>query len=1011
LKATDIELIQPTYEHFEMASNTLTSYSEVFYKVGDAKLKAIVDFVSISENYVGIVYSEGKKILNQLMLDSNFNDPTFERIKNKFLTIFGKFGQKIINAQTAQLFFDGSASQLIKEWIKGAFPYEFLNIHDILRLNNEIGLSRTLKSFELDEIFTRINQNDKQELFIELLKNKLIEDESTFNFYLETIKKNDLNQNCFIVLSDALSASLSIKLWRSEKLILNKEFIKNHIGTFGYGDLDLIFKRYPIVDLKIILENMQVDTVEVFDLILEKVIEPLLKDFGICVFDTEINAETEKMVEYAWITSEEEHEELDVKESKIKILQDKLLASKLIVGHNIEKFDYPYVFPNDTRPNKTWDTLKVETLLDPAKTSYALKTAHVALEDCFVTKQLFLLQLLRIKQLFEKHQSFQFISNEFQDITSLLPNLLLSPLIVKTFNEKIFRTFNTAALEYIQDQIPEKVKLLISPRSYWDCFIAYNAIYKDHEDEELNLVLSQEIVKSKLTSNKFLLESILGFIQDCHEKGIEPFLRNLSPYLKSSIYEIIPPKQLCFQIEEDLDLLLVSPQYYVKNKLILLNKFKETEICFLGINLWKFESRKHLKTYQLEELENNSESKDLWVHFSNGKSVAPLPSKFISELNESYFIGANYWIEKNGIDVYDLNCSIPEIDEFRKENSFIKISFDTDRKISDLNHEIILLKSERNLVSRLELNPETLYRDLYWNERLHVVTKFFKGKNQEHKRIVFIVDKSDEIPTIQKIFRHLSIYCPHEDANIQRRFELLQDCHKGILVCDYTSLDKILTCSSIEPVSFILESLRPNELLIQSGQSLSDISVNTEVSEDAIDVTEEEADSKNEDQEIPHLGAGTNKLGKLNDYYRWLFFRMLLHNKNNGIATLDQRITSSTFDRIKIKTISIDIDEGKSGKNKISRIISSRTSSLFHSPKKFELGEIDPHVSRIASIFLKNKGDGNFIPSQREYLDYILPADQDVLVTLPTGTGKSVLFQGQGFGIVLSILILTREMK
>jgi hypothetical protein len=995
LKATDIELIHnPTLEHYDTASQTLISYSSVFQKIGESKLKVFVDFVSKSENYISVVYAEGKKILDNLISSHDTLGSFQANLKNKFLNIYGRFGKKIIDLETAQHFFELSTVELIKAWIKGSFPIDFLSPQDLIRFNGEVGFFNALTSAEIEEIFTRHSEENKQVLFINLLKNKMIDDLETYDFFIELIEKNDLNQNCFNLLSDTLSASLSIKLWRVEKLILSTDFIKIHIGTFSYEDLDLIFKRYPIVDLKIILENMKVDKVDVYNLIIEKVIEPHLKDYGICVFDTEINAETEKIIEYAWITSEEEYEEVDVKDSNIKILQEKLLSSKMIVGHNIEKFDYRYVFPGASTPEKTWDTLKVEALLDPVKPSYALKTAHEALEDCFVTKKLFLLQLFRVKSLLDEQKNLQFISNEFQDIFNLLPNLLLSPIIIETFNKKIFRTFNSVAREYIQGHIPEKVKLLISPKSYWNCFIPYNAIYKDEKNEELNLVLSQEIVETKLHSNRFLLESILGFIKNCNEKGIAPFLRNLSPYLKSNINEIIPPEQLCFLFEEDLDILLVSPHYYVKNKIILLNKYKENEICFLGINLWKYESRKLLKTYNLEELENNSESKDLWVHFSNGKSVAPLPSNFVSELNESYFHGANYWIEKNGINDFDLNCSIPEIDEFRKENSFFKISFDTDRKTSDLNQEIILLRSEKNLVSKLELNPETLYRDLYWNERLHVVTEFFKGKNQEHKKIVFIVEKTEEIPTIQKIFRDLNIYCPHEDANIQRRFELLQECHKGILVCDYSNLDKILTSSSIEPVSFILESLRPNELLIQSGQSLSNLSVNTEVSEDALDLTDEEVDSKNEDQEIPHLGTATNKLGKLNDYYSWLFFRMLLHNENNRIATLDQRITSSTFDRIKVKTISIDINEGKSSKNKISRIISSRTSSLFHAPKKFEMGEIDSHVTRIASIFLKNKGDGNFIPSQREYLDYILPANQDVLVTLPTGTGKSVLFQG-----------------
>jgi DNA polymerase III epsilon subunit-like protein len=994
LKATDIELIDPTLEHYETASQTLISYSSIFEKIGDSKLKVFVDFVSNSENFISLVYVEGKKILDNLISSQDTLGSSNFKLKNKFLNIYGRFGKKIIDIETAQIFFGLSLVELIRAWIKGVFPIDFLSPQDLIRFNGEVCFLNALTSAEIEEIFTLHSQENNQELYINLLKNKEIDDLETFDFFQELIEKNDLNQNCFSVLSDSLSASLSIKLWRTEKLILSKEFIKTHLGTFGQEDLDLIFKRYPIDDLRIILDNLKVDTEEIFDSILEKVIDPILKDFGICVFDTEINAATEKMVEYAWITSEEVFEEPDVNESNIKLLQEKILSSKLIVGHNIEKFDYNYVFLNDTRPFKTWDTLKVEAFLDPEKSSYALKTVHEALEDCFLTKQLFLLQLFRVKLLFDEQKNLEFISDEFQDIFNSLPKILLSTLVIESYNKRIFRTFNTSSLEYIRDQIPDNLKLLISPRSYWDCFISYNGIYKDKKDEELNLVFSSEIVKTKLKSTPYLLESILGFIESCNEKGIAPFLRNLSPYLKSSIYEIIPPEQLCFQIEEDLDFMLVSPYYYLKNREILLSNYNESEICFLGINLWKYETTKHLKKYHIEELENNSESKDLWVHFSNGKSVAPLPVNFISELNESYFLGANYWIEKNGINDYDLNCSIPEIIEFREENCFFKISFDIDRKTSDLNHEIILLRSEKNLVSRLELNPETLYRDLYWNERLHVITEFFKGKNQEHKKIVFIVEKSNEIPTIQKIFRDLSIYCPHEDANIQRRFELLQDCHKGILVCDYGSLDKILMCSSIDPVSFILESLRPNELLIQSGQSFTNISVNTAVSDDAIDLTEEEIDSKNEDQEIPHLGASTNKLGKLNDYYSWLFFRILLHNSNNRIATLDQRITSSTFDRIKVKTISIDINEGKSSKNKISRIISSRTSSLFHAPKKFELGQTDPHVARIASIFLKNKGDGNFIPSQREYLDYILPANQDVLITLPTGTGKSVLFQG-----------------
>lgn len=81
---------------------------------------------------------------------------------------------------------------------------------------------------------------------------------------------------------------------------------------------------------------------------------------------------------------------------------DVLISSaQMIVGHNIRRHDRVLLENRECEKlsvdnRKIWDTLEIELLLDPTRDSYALKVHHLAKEDVLVTENVFWTQLKRI---------------------------------------------------------------------------------------------------------------------------------------------------------------------------------------------------------------------------------------------------------------------------------------------------------------------------------------------------------------------------------------------------------------------------------------------------------------------------------------------------------------------------------------------------------------------------------------------------------------------------------------
>src|SRR5690606_17714828 len=118
-----------------------------------------------------------------------------------------------------------------------------------------------------------------------------------------------------------------------------------------------------------------------------------------------------------------------------------------------------------------------------------------------------------------------------------------------------------------------------------------------------------------------------------------------------------------------------------------------------------------------------------------------------------------------------------------------------------------------------------------------------------------------------------------------------------------SDLDQILSYPQSEGISFILESLAPDDFIIASASTKESQLQNTD--EDDGEVSEEDAQGA----DLPHYGGTFDNLSKLRDYYDWVLTKILLQSKENSLLILDPRAHQKLFSFTTCKPITVDIDK------------------------------------------------------------------------------------------------------
>jgi len=933
--------------------------------------------------------------------------------------------------------------QLLQIWVKGKIPITFFG-NKLTRIIANLFFKEKITQQDSGEII-----EEKQLIHSIISKIKLsgdlileidnsinesidsisINEEGVFNNYTEFLTWIGTENSRVAIDNLPLRATknLQFNLWiekKSKHIPLDLALIKfaqlsseqqsDVIELVSLDKLNPIFRTVH----KDLNSNAKNKLLQVLYLEINKILSPV-------VFDLELR--DEKITELAWAGSKSNNCINKIEITNCIIAFSKITSNKsnLIIGHNIIDFDCPILEKEGVRfyKDKLWDTLLIESILSPDLQILSLKTQHNAVADSEHTLTLFQNQILRYIALPE-------------DRFSLLFNFLSAPIIEKLQILKFKYPVNWLNEKELIEQ--RNLKFRPQPKQI-DLAKQLNKILKDTFDN--TLIVGPELLCTELfkvekldhynTSNllnfrKFNLQklnaisdnnlwaklTLKSYFDYTQKNNLIPQVGGLSPYSFNKIMGELDIEKL---LDNDSELY----QFNYRCTFINSNELSDNIETWNGKNyknlivvdpdLISIANSKLITTIKIEDLFNNDFANELWMHFSGGQSFYHISKEQCIQLGlkiDTNF--SNIWIEK-----YEFgNYRIYGHQNWENQLSALNIPNRFELKSND-NHNIEqlivpeIINAQNSHSDILRLNPETIYRKQYWVYQKEIINSI----SLEGKPIVLLIPRKDEIEALKNYLSAIGYDIPNKNMSMSRQLEKLHESKypRKIIVAHLDDIKDIPKKNYINPINFVIDSftLQNNFYCSQESSFLNGLKSNilnnpkieTDInSEEYIESDDSQLDEDKDTEDDNEVNLFEDQLTKDTFFHLKLqkpylnFVREVLSqcDENHKLWLLDPRV-SDYPDLYKwwngtSKKLSIWNDQ-KQYKDEI-----KLAGNHIYSPeplKKLPIS-IEKQKKTLSNSFLKGQ---NWYADQDEYLDVILPSEKDLLISLPTGAGKSLLFQ------------------
>lgn len=756
--------------------------------------------------------------------------------------------------------------------------------------------------------------------------------------------------------------------------------------------------------------------------ILEKEVSKI--DF-VC-FDLE--SDGERIYEFAWKTKFGIKGNINFKQHTDGIAELVNLINKkyLIIGHNIKEFDLNILADHGTNPTSDyiWDTFEIEMLLNPERFSYGLKSQHNAISDTELTYKLFKNQLSRI--IVSQNTSYDiidFLPKKAIEVINQIKNCLNWTLLHNNYFDNQSNEFfrpnptNRNISEQTSNQLAEKIneaasKIVIAPEFLWNTlshqfdFIFYS------DDKSLSFYLNKEKIETTLKDEDLLKPILLKFIDSRITKGLKPYLQ----HLPTSIRLRLAPEQtvlICDNIDisfkdNKLKIICIKPADISIIKQ-LGSQITEFDVIVIGLELYNLTTKMQLGSdLDFATIFDKLKNEPIWLQMSSGKSFISLNQNYCKQLGITEFpeFIQNIWLEKIGKGKFKVWCNVNFEDAINdlgiKQISYINW---IDESLNKENAFIVRPDAKRSnyIAEHKRVNPESLYRKLYWVYQFKLIENLGNLNNPK----VLIVNDGSETEILSAYARRKGYYIPDKKATLTRQIELLH-LHNSLnkmIITTFENLDKIISHNYIGALDYIWDSF----LLQEKSKMLNGIiSTNSQLDEEQKeDDFQANITSKYKEYDLFSL----IKLHKpLIDYYYKVLYD---NNPDSNLFLCDTRLTDyyGIEKSLNLNAKNIQMWHSESSYDEDKTLASEFFSSIHeNADTNFNIDEAKEILRHI--FLMPDEGD---IPHQwHDYqhpcLNEILPAKKDLLISLPTGAGKSLLFQGSAlfrsaFSCKLSIVI------
>jgi RecQ family ATP-dependent DNA helicase len=814
-------------------------------------------------------------------------------------------------------------------------------------------------------------------------------------------------------------------LWENEIIELPEMLKLKH----GFNHLGDEFKRKilntvsPFAKLSLLNTSISDEsTHHEYYLTLFKIVREILCNSKICVFDLEYNGY--EITEIAFthgnqIYSATITEAIENTIQKLrKIISD---SDVFLAGHNIEKFDLPLLKEIVDIPDSICiiDTLLIETILSPTIRSFALDVPHKAKEDTLHTINLLTNQTIRLIHLAESQftRLEQFIDKDFLRLINELRNNNLNTSnelnkLFETERDKFFiskESTNNKVKDlklFLEKEVIEAA-FIISPYFLYPLISELPGLHFIGEDSDYCKIVSTKKIE-KLPDDsleKYLLEC---YIDKCKELNNSPIYANLPSRIKILISEKVSTDNIIEQITFNVN----SKNHYCISfdRLVeILPQIKESkrQIIILESDLNSVTEKSLLKTLDYEIFKQRLNNDSFWIHFTGGHSRVEITREDLLKLKIEHVSDhfEFFWIEKTTLDTFQvwgnfnfkklLRTSLPE-------NFLFEFSFNKE-KLEKENCRYVIPKINTSKLSITRYNPETRYRDRYWTFQSSIIKNII---SKSGKPTILVINQNKEKQKLYDYFSFLGYFVPDFNSTVLRQINLLKSHtkNKKLLIITQAQIPDIIMSEDLNGFNFIIDSFELEEkwfiskgtgFLAQAEKIDTGLKFNNDNSSNNSVKVDDDDDDENQ-VSIPISSSQDIfvllKLQKpIIDYYRWIFNSA---DKGSIVWLTDSRL--GDFSGLE--------EEWKATKEIVSLWSNEDEYSLDYSnhkiffpspiPKEEINLDIESTKELLKEIFLKEDLiTHNWFPYQHDFLNEILPAEKNILVTLPTGGGKSLLFQ------------------
>jgi RecQ family ATP-dependent DNA helicase len=723
----------------------------------------------------------------------------------------------------------------------------------------------------------------------------------------------------------------------------------------------------------------------------------------------DLESDGEKINEFAWKSRLGVKSESDFKkpEDGIAELVTLINSGSLIIGQNIKEFDLSVLANHGASPssNFIWDTLEVEMLLNPERFSYGLKTQHSAASDTELTYRLFKNQLSRIIVSQSNLDAVKELlpSKAIEAINQISSNsnwaLLDYEYFVKQSNE-FFRPnpTNQNISEQTFNQLTEKLneegnKVVIAPEFLWNTLSHQFDLTFYSDNKSLRFCLKKEKIEATLWDDKLLKAILFRFVDSCISKGLQPYFQHLPIAIRLKLNSE-QSTLICDNIDVDFGNINHKPICIKPTDIEILkqhgNQVSDLKVIVIGNELYNLTSKLQLgQDLDFATIFDRLKNEPIWLQMSGGKSFISLEQSHCRHLGITEFpeFVQNIWLEKIGKGKFKVWCNL-NFEACINDLPFSEAYYIdwVDETFTKTNSFIIRPDARKSgyIAEQKRVNPESLYRKIYWVYQF----KLFECIGNTNNPKVLIVNDELEIEKLSAYARKKGYFIPDIRASLTRQMELLH-AHKSpkLIITTFSNLDRVISSNYSGSLDYIWDSF----LLQEKVQMLKG-----KIDKKDIEITEN-------DKFIPFLKGDstkkedfdTYKLFKLHkplvDYY----YKMMIDNNHKSCLYLcDTRLADfvgiEQSLEVKAKYMSLWVNEEDFQAD-------YKGASGFFPKDKIETNfDIDDAKKILSRLFLPKKENGEFnswYDEQDNCLNDILPAEKDLLISLPTGAGKSVLFQ------------------